>query len=121
MNCQFPMFTVLVPRLYSSIYWSLPSWLIGSLISSSMTMLLRRIAPFGAIDETRRTDNRAIRDAELVHRRGVTQPTPGEIHRRRAVVVKFDVIHVRQDRVRQELIDHHVPQRIPRNAIRPAR
>ena len=62
------------------------------------------------INEAGRTDGGAVRNAKFVGGRIVAQPAAGQVDRRSAVVVEFEVIDFRQVGVGQEFVDHHVAE-----------
>ena len=76
---------------------------------------------FGEENEACRPNHRAVRDAEFVRRRFVAQPAAGQIHRHGAVVVKFDVIELRQICIREKFVDDHIAQRLIMQSVHAAR
>ena len=72
---------------------------------------------FCEIHEAGRPNRGPVRNTKLVGPGRVAQPATGQIHRRRAVVVKLHVIQIREIGVREEFVDEDVANRLEAQSI----
>ena len=71
----------------------------------------------GESREAARRNDRAAWQHTFVRRQIIRQNAAGQIHRVRAVIVKFQIVVVRRIGVRQKFIDDHIAQRTRRERI----